>query len=80
VLQINKRDVSTLLNLTRAEKRQVSKFFVFKANRSTPMASAMATRQKDQPVTQQRQALNREAPARPLHRGIKPRPEQVRQT
>ena len=50
-------------------------FFVFKANGSPPVRSATATRQKDQPVTMQRYALNGGAPARQLHRGIEPRPE-----
>ena len=35
-------------------------FFVFKANGSPPVGSATATRQKDQPVTMQRYALNGE--------------------
>lgn len=38
----------------------------------------MAIREKDQPVTGQRHALNGEPPARQPHRGIEPRPEQVR--
>ena len=50
-------------------------FFAFKANGSPPVGSATATRQKDQPVTMQRYALNGGAPARQLHRGIEPRPE-----
>ena len=39
-------------------------FFVLKANGSPPVGSATATRQKDQPVTMQRYALNGGAPAR----------------